>query len=656
MGAMTLADILINARKESYRMQHYFIGVEHLFIGMLDVPGSIAAHLLSARGLTSTYVIDLIRRHTGKGASQHMWAGMPRTPRADIVIGVANDLRLEANTSEIGERELLLALLEEDDSIPIRILTRLGIDLAALRTEISLFETSRAEAPALVSIEIAPQIAADAGLTEAHFRLLRQMFRRHDRARIDRRLRGGYTGALLLLVTPIQADGHEDAAVVVKIDQAERIVEEGRRYEAQVRNTLPPLTARLEEQPTTLDNAALAGLKYTFIVGDEASADLRAASANGFDPEAMAIWLRKSLYPTFGRGWWVQRRAFRFAIWTEYDWVLPPLLILERDEPAVAPGSAGERDIVLVINEPVRRQRIAELQYGDRVVVENFTVTRVYRDRDAIQLALGRGSDSARRACKIEVRGVNLADDAFYNSEQVERITGRVYETRAGLLLNALRSLDPPFNPLAQTMQGVGDIHPLPNPLFGCDALLERQITGSYSRIHGDLNLGNILLGPASTPFLIDFAEAREGHTLFDWACLEISILADIVLPTQNAETWQAAWHVLGALAELHQARGSHRASGTHASQPDPLLDHALAPVQAVIGIARECLAAHDQWHEYHAALALCALRAMTWETMTLGARRLMVGVAGLSFYLLNARSPAPDDSATADTDMIDIV
>jgi len=35
--------------------------------------------------------------------------------------------------------------------------------------------------------------------------------------------------------------------VIVKIDRADDILDEARRYEAHVKSTLPPLTARLEE-------------------------------------------------------------------------------------------------------------------------------------------------------------------------------------------------------------------------------------------------------------------------------------------------------------------------------------------------------------------------------------------------------------------------
>ncbi len=132
MPEIGLRDILINARQESYRMQHYYLGVEHLFIGLLDIQGGLTSSLLEERGLTTEYVVDAIRRKAGKGNRQRLWAGMPNTPRADVVLGIANDLALESGRQEISERDLLIAILDENDSIPVRVLRSFEVDTAQL--------------------------------------------------------------------------------------------------------------------------------------------------------------------------------------------------------------------------------------------------------------------------------------------------------------------------------------------------------------------------------------------------------------------------------------------------------------------------------------------------------------------------------------------
>ena len=50
------------------------------------------------------------------------------------------------------------------------------------------------------------------------------------------------------------------------------------------------------------------------------------------------------------------------------------------------------------------------------------------------------------------------------------------------------------------------------------------SIAGTHSTIHGDLNLENVLVGPGEFVWLIDFAQTRDGHPLFDFAHLEAEL------------------------------------------------------------------------------------------------------------------------------------
>ncbi len=626
MPEIGLRDILINARQESYRMQHYYLGVEHLFIGLLDIQGGLTSSLLEERGLTTEYVVDAIRRKAGKGNRQRLWAGMPNTPRADIVLGIANDLALEGGRQEISERDLLIAILDENDSIPVRVLRRFEVDTAELASDAHEKALNPQRSQPYISIEFRQ---ATNSLPEEALFILRRMFYGYGRIRIERRLVGGYTSAVILVVTPVSADGMEDAAVVVKIDDADIILDEAQRYETHVRSSLPPLTARLEEKPTTSETSDLAGLKYTFIAGMNSSAqDLREAAR---DLENLGEWLRRELYPYFGKTWWKQNRPYRFQVWAEYDWLLPPLLTLDYS-PDTAPTNA------IVVRDPVRRGRLAHLEYGDPVVVENFTVQRVYRDKNMIQLAIGKGAEAARRAYKINVRGLNLAQDVYYRGEVIDRIAGHVWETRAMALLTAARSLEPDFDLESETIPGIGKPEHLPNPIRAYEDLLDRYLDGTLSKIHGDLHLGNILVGPNASAFLIDFAQTRNGHTLFDWACLEVSLLTDVVMPVVGNDWWSVRL-VLRYLASLHK------------DTPDsgvPALNDVMQHVVAVREIVKDCLAREGSWSEYYMALTFCTLRAFMWETLSLGARRLMFSLGGLAIHEMRTRSTMTMDDGPA--------
>jgi Ser/Thr protein kinase RdoA (MazF antagonist) len=174
---------------------------------------------------------------------------------------------------------------------------------------------------------------------------------------------------------------------------------------------------------------------------------------------------------------------------------------------------------------------------------------------------------------------------------------------------------------------------------------MQYYISGSTSKIHGDLHLGNILIGPGDSAFLIDFAQSREGHTLFDWATLEISLLSEIVMPAAGA-TWADAALVLDYIIAFN----------AQAALPDldAQITEAISPLTAVRDIVQDLLAVEGNWAEYYIALALCALRAVTWDTMPQGARRLMFLVSALSMDDLRRRPPQTSEAQTPSPDETD--
>jgi hypothetical protein len=612
-----LKDILISARQESHRMQHFYIGVEHLFIALLEIPGGIARSILQEQGLTPEYVIDAVRRKIGKGSRRRIWSGTPSTPRANVILSIANDLALEDGRAEINERDLLAAILEEGENMPVRVLVKLGLDIASIARDTQSRSINRDTQQPYIDIDYAPDFDPDT-LVNEHFVILRRMFNGYSRIRIESRLIGGYSGALLLVITPIHADGMEDTAVVVKIDDTDEILDEAQRYETHVRGSLPPLTARLEDKPVAPEICSLAGLKYTMVSKPgKTPQDLRTA-IDELGADKLGFWLRQQLFAQFGPTWWQQRRPFRFQVWTEYDWILPPVLTLQYLPEREISSSTSH-----VLRVPVSRQRLNQIEYGNTVLLENFTIQRVYPAKNAIQLAIGRGNEATRRAYKIEVVGLDLEKSFHYRGEVIERMAGRVRKTRQEALLNAATTLETPFDLFAETITVKGlKERQLPNPLIAYDDLLYFHINGSTSKIHGDLHLGNILVGPNDSAFLIDFAHSREGHTVFDWAMLEVSLLGEWIMKLAGNE-WEAAYLVLDYVAALNMQSAFPRMN------PDITL--AFTPLIAIRSIVQESLAVEGSWDEYYVALALSALRFIAWENKPMGGRRLLFLVAALT-------------------------
>lgn len=600
-------------------MRHWFLGVEHLFIALLSTQGGLTRTLLQEQGLTPDYIIDAIRRKGGKGGRSRLWAGLPNTPRADVVLGIAHDLALEGGRDESDERDLLMAILEEGDSIPVRVLRQFGVDLDRMAADAATRRVDQSTARTYLNITFGRDFDPADVLADEHLFILRRMFQGYSQVRVERRLGGGHSHAVVLVVTPIRDDNIEDAPLVVKIDRTDLILDEAKRYELHVKNALPPLTARIEDRPTAPDTADVAGIRYTFVADrDGVPRDLRSV-ANEWRGAQLGQWLSESLFQAFGKTWWSQKRPYRFQAWMEYDWYLPPVLTLEWM------SDTRQRSDTVIIRDPVKRARLNDLEYGDAVIVNNFAVQKVYPDRNEIALAVGRGTEAARRAYQINVTDIDQSGDTFFRGEIVDQMYGCVVKTRQEALRLAASATQPNFDLRAEWIAGLAYTEKLPNPLHHYDALLDTHVNGSVSKIHGDLHLGNILVGPGETPFLIDFAYTRDGHTLADWAALEVSLWADVVMPLAG-DDWRDAYTVANAASALNTDHDFD-------VDADSELANALESLRALRGIVAGCLQRQGVWFEYHVALAFSALRALTWDNRPLGSRRLMFLLAALSIY-----------------------
>ena len=161
------------------------------------------------------------------------------------------------------------------------------------------------------------------------------------------------------------------------------------------------------------------------------------------------------------------------------------------------------------------------------------------------------------------------------------------------------------------------------------------------------------MIGPKESAFLIDFAHTREGHTLFDWANLETSLLCDLFIDDLD-DTWDSVIDILREIRVLNKsAEGSN---GTHPIHPS------LKSIAHIRRIAHQILTAtnvfsgtQNPWGEYYMALAFCALRAMSRDTLNIPQRRLMALLAALAIndvtghlpQNIAGKTPTPDGDDT---------
>src|SRR5260221_7657699 len=607
-------------------MQHFYVGVEHLFIALTKLDGGLTTGIFEQGGQSPRYLRYATRELAGRGDDRRYWPGYRSTPRAVQVLSHAQELTEDGVHPD--ERALLLAILEDRDNVAVRALQEAGVDTDALCDTVRTWEGQMVAQTPLVPIEGGETLFDDEHL------VLQQMFQKYDRVVIEHIFQEGFSSSSVMLVRPFQADGRSDALVVVKIAERQSILWEKKRYDSFVKDTLPPTTARIEADPALPDQVPLGGLKYTFVRfrGEDLPVSLRDFTENHAASD-VASFLWEALYNGFREAWWGQAQPYRFAAWQEYEFLLPPTLIVDI-EPDGPEGEATDSAPARLLRPLEEWSRSGGLHPGNRVELENFTVQKVKRQGGVVQIAAGAAPEAINRASQIEVVGLDLTHKSYFRGEHIRSLVGQVRQTRDDILQEQVQALDPNFNMLDETVPFDNSAtERLPNPLRRYARILDQRISGTLSTIHGDLHTGNILIGPGGDAWLIDFEWTRDGHTLFDWAVLEVSLLIDHVAVAIGPD-WEDVWPA------IHLLDGLNRHGEIDPSDQSPLAE-ALRPIVEIRHVVSELLASQNGWMEYQVPLSLVALRVIGWESRPLGARRLAFLVSALAMSAARTRSHA---------------
>jgi len=121
--------ILAATRQESENLKHFYLGVEHIFIALTKVENSITQAVLQRLSLDPKEVRDAIRRFIDTGDGNRYWQDIRYTPRCEAVLNLASKEASGREKALVEEKDLLLAILKEGESIPVRVLGNMGISI-----------------------------------------------------------------------------------------------------------------------------------------------------------------------------------------------------------------------------------------------------------------------------------------------------------------------------------------------------------------------------------------------------------------------------------------------------------------------------------------------------------------------------------------------
>lgn len=109
------------ANQEAQRLNHEYIGTEHLLLGLVKEGQGVAGIIL--RDWVGLREIRMaIEKHTQPGPDHVTMGKLPQTPRAKKVIELAMNNARELGHNYIGTEHLLLGLLDEKEGIAFQVL------------------------------------------------------------------------------------------------------------------------------------------------------------------------------------------------------------------------------------------------------------------------------------------------------------------------------------------------------------------------------------------------------------------------------------------------------------------------------------------------------------------------------------------------------
>jgi ATP-dependent Clp protease ATP-binding subunit ClpA len=126
--------VIVLAQEEARLLSHNYIGTEHILLGLLGEPESVAGTVLARFGLTRDPVREEVKAKVGRGKKAPT-SHIPFTPRAKKTLELSLREALAIKHNYIGTEHILLGLIREAEGVAAQILGE-HADLAEIRAAV----------------------------------------------------------------------------------------------------------------------------------------------------------------------------------------------------------------------------------------------------------------------------------------------------------------------------------------------------------------------------------------------------------------------------------------------------------------------------------------------------------------------------------------
>jgi len=124
------------AKKEAQRLNHNYLGTEHVLLGLLKLGQGIAVNVLRNLNLDYETVRTEVERLVGFGPEIQVYGDPALTGKVKKVFEFANEEAASLSHNYVGTEHLLLALLRQTDGVAAQVLENLNIVLKDVRKEV----------------------------------------------------------------------------------------------------------------------------------------------------------------------------------------------------------------------------------------------------------------------------------------------------------------------------------------------------------------------------------------------------------------------------------------------------------------------------------------------------------------------------------------
>jgi ATP-dependent Clp protease ATP-binding subunit ClpA len=139
--------VVVLSQEEARRLDHNYIGTEHILLGLLGEGEGVAAEALAASGVTLEAARARVEQEVGRGDSTPS-GHIPFTPPAKRLLELSLRQSLALGHGYIGTEHVLLGLLDEGSGTGYQVLVALGASPEELRSRVAVLLAAGGAGPA----------------------------------------------------------------------------------------------------------------------------------------------------------------------------------------------------------------------------------------------------------------------------------------------------------------------------------------------------------------------------------------------------------------------------------------------------------------------------------------------------------------------------